>query len=338
MKILLIGGTGIISSEVSRLMAGAGHDVTVFNRGGRNHRLPEGVRILTGDIYDEAAAAKTLGGESYDCVADFIAFTPEHVERDFRLFKGKTEQFIFISSASAYQKPTVGFPVTESTPMVNPYWKYSREKIACENYLMERHREDGFPVTLVRPSHTYDEFSLPIGWPALRAMRDGRPVIIPGDGTTLWTLTHTADFARAFTGLIGNVHALGQAVHITSDQALTWNQIYGIIAGLLGVPLKAVHVASETLALCKSRDLRGQLMGDKANNTFFDNSKIKRLVPGWTAVIPFSEGVKKSVHNFLTLPELQKEEPEYEAFCEYVIKLNAEMTEKLRQFAANPEV
>ncbi len=280
MKVLFIGGTGTISMAISRLLLSQGHTLYLLNRGNRNTGLSGNLIELKADINDEAAVSDLIRDLDFDVVADFIAFVPEQLKRDYRLFGGKTRQFIYISSASAYQKPLSDYRVSEGTPLANPYWEYSRNKIAGEEYLMRLYREEGFPVTIIRPSHTYDERSVPLGvhgkngsYSVIQRMREGRPVIIHGDGTSLWTLTHNSDFARAFVGLMGNVHAIGEAVQITSDESLTWNQIYGIIADSLGVKLNAIHVSSEFLDACGDYDFAGSLLGDKANTVVFDNNK-----------------------------------------------------------------
>ena len=266
------------------------------------------------------------GGLQFDVVADFIAFTPEQLMRDWRLFQGRTRQFVFISSASAYQKPLSDYRINEGTPLANPYWEYSRNKIACEEYLMELYRENGCPVTIVRPCHTYDERSVPLGvhgqqgsYAILKRMLEGRPVIIHGDGTSLWTLTHSSDFARAFVGLLGNIHAIGEAVQITSDESLTWNQIYQIIADALGVKLHAIHVASQFLDASSDYDFAGSLLGDKANTVVFDNAKLKRLVPGFTATVRADQGLRSCVEYILSHPECQREDPAFDAWCDRVV-------------------
>lgn len=326
MRALFIGGTGIISSAITEQLARQGCELYLLNRGNRNDKLPAGVRVIQADINDEERVAKLIESMSFDVVADFIAFVPSQLERDYRLFKGKTKQFIFISSASAYQKPLSDYRVTESTPLANPYWEYSRNKIACEEYLLRLYREEGFPITIVRPSHTYDERSIPLGvhgrkgsWQVAKRMLAGKPVIIHGDGTSLWTMTHNGDFAKGFIGLMGNIHAIGESVQITSDETLTWNQIYATIADALGVQLNAVHVSSEFLAACSTEDYRGGLIGDKANSVVFDNSKLKRLVPEFVATTRFDQGIKKTVAHILAHPELQQEDPEFDAWCDKVI-------------------
>ena len=327
MKALFIGGTGTISSAITAQLAAQGCELYLLNRGNRNGDLPEGVHVLQGDINDEEQVKQLIRGMTFDVVADFIAFTTEHVERDYRLFAGAAKQYIFISSASIYQKPLSDYRITESTPLSNPYWEYSRNKIACEEYLMKQYREQGFPVTIVRPSHTYVDRGIPLGvhgskgsWQVARRMLEGKPVIIHGDGTSLWSMTHNSDFAKGFIGLMGNIHAIGESVQITSDESVTWNQIYEIIADALGVKLNVVHVPSEFLAACSyGVDYRGGLLGDKAHSVVFDNSKLKRLVPDFVATVRFDQGVKQTVAYILSHPECQAEDPAFDAWCDKVI-------------------
>jgi len=327
MKILFIGGTGIISTAISKKLLETGeHELYLINRGNRNDCLPGGFKSIVCDINDEAAVSKLIAGIDFDVVADFIAFVPSQLERDYRLFSGKTKQFIFISSASAYQKPLSDYRITEGTPLSNPYWEYSRNKIACEEYLTKMYRENGFPITIVRPSHTYDDRRIPLGvhgkngsWQVAKRMLEGKPVIIHGDGTSLWTMTHNTDFADAFIGLLGNIHAIGEAVQITSDETLTWNQIYKSIADALGVELKPYYVPSDFLAKCSNYDLTGALTGDKANSVVFDNSKIKRLVPEFTAKIRFDQGIKMMIENILSDKSLQQEDPDFDKWCDKII-------------------
>ena len=327
MKILFIGGTGIISTAISKKLLESGeHELYIVNRGNRNSCLPDGYKSIICDINDEAAASKQLAGMEFDVVADFVAFVPAQLERDYRLFAGKTKQFIFISSASAYQKPLSDYKITESTPLANPYWEYSRNKIACEDYLMKMYRDNRFPITIVRPSHTYDERYIPLGvhgskggWQVVKRMLEGKPVIIHGDGTSLWTMTHNTDLADAFIGLLGNIHAIGESVHITSDESLTWNQVYTAIADALGVELKPYYVPSDFLARCSEYDFTGSLIGDKANTVVFDNSKIKRLVPGFTAKVRYDRGIKMTIDNVLADKSLQTDDPEFDTWCDKVI-------------------
>ena len=337
MKILFIGGTGTISAAISKLLISQGHDLYLLNRGQRNEILPAGAHCLVADVNDEAKISEWVNDLDFDCVADFIAFVPEHLQRDYRLFKNKTKQFIFISSASVYQKPLSDFRITEATPIANPFWQYSRDKIACEDYLINRYREDGFPVTIVRPSHTYDERRVPLGvhgptgtWTVVKRILDGKPVIIHGDGTSLWTMTHACDFAKGFAGLIGNIHARGEAVHITSDESLTWNQIYQCIADALNRPLKAVHVSSEFLAEAGPYNFHGGLLGDKANSVVFDNSKLKRLVPGFTAGKRFDTGIRETINHILAHPEYQLEDEEFDRWCDEIIESLQSVAQKIK--------
>lgn len=327
-KALFIGGTGTISTAITAALAAEGKwDLTLLNRGSRSAAVPKGVNVIQADIEDEAQVAGLLEGTFWDCVCDFIGFVPAQLERDWRLFRGKTRQFMYISSASAYQKPAASPYITEGTPLANPYWEYSRNKIACEAFLMEKYRQEGFPVTIIRPSHTYDERSVPLGvhgdkgsWQVLRRMLDGKRVIIHGDGSSLWTLTHNSDFAKGFIGLMGNPHAMGNAFQITSDEALSWDQIYRTIADKLGVELKACHVSSEFLADVAPYDFRGGLIGDKAVTVLFDNAKLKRAVPGFQATVRFEEGVARTIDNILAHPELQVPDPAFDTWCDKVLE------------------
>lgn len=337
MKVLFIGGTGTISMAISRLLLSQGHTLYLLNRGNRNTGLSGDLVELKVDINDEAAVAALISDLNFDVVADFIAFVPEQLERDYRLFREKTKQFIYISSASAYQKPLSDYRINEGTPLANPYWEYSRNKIAGEEYLMKLYREEGFPVTIVRPSHTYDERSIPLGahgekgsYSVIKRMLEGKPVIIHGDGTSLWTITHNSDFAKGFVGLMGNIHAIGEAVQITSDESVTWNQIYQIIADALHVKLNAIHVASEFLDACSDYDFAGSLLGDKANTVVFDNSNLKRLVPGFTATVRADQGIRSTIEYVLSHPECQVEDPEFDAWCDRVIEALEEAKRKIR--------
>jgi len=295
MKALFIGGTGVISSACSRLAVSRGIDLYLLNRG-QTERPIEGARILHGDIRDRASVEGALGDATFDVVANFLNFVPEHVEADIALFRDRTGQYIFISSASAYQKPLSGLPITESTPLRNPFWAYSRNKTACEERLIEAYREHEFPITIVRPSHTYDRTKVPLlgHYTDIDRMRKGKKVMIHGDGTSLWVLTHHEDLAKAFVGLLGNPHAIGQAFHITSDEVLTWNQIYTILGHAAGVEPQIVHVPSDLIAAFDP-EMGAGLLGDKAHSVIFDNRKIKRLVPDFVASIPFSQGAREIV-------------------------------------------
>ncbi len=320
MKVLFIGGTGIISSACSRLAVSQGIDLYHLRRGWTQRPTPENIRVLHADITQPAQVEQALAGQNFDVVVDWIAFTPDHIERDLALFRGRVGQYIFISSASVYQTPPASLPVTESTPLANPYWEYSRNKIACEMRLVQAYREEKFPMTIVRPSHTYDPSLLPFsgGWTVVNRMRQGRPVIVHGDGTSLWTLTHHEDFARGLNGLLGNVHAIGDAVQITSDEVLTWNQIFEMVGAAAGVQPRLVHVPSELIAAYDSRWGDG-LLGDKAHSMVFDNTKIKRLVPGFQAVIPFSQGVRQVMQWYDADPARQKVDPAFDALHDRII-------------------
>ncbi len=303
MKVLFIGGTGIISSACSELAVKQGIDLHLLNRGKSSRPTPDGAKVLTGDLGDPASVRAALGNHDFDAVVNWIAFVPDQVKRDLDLFRGRTGQYVFISSASAYQTPASNLPIRESTPLDNPFWEYSRNKIACEEALVEAHRTEKYPITIVRPSHTYDKTLLPFdfGHTVFKRMLDGKPVIVHGDGTSIWTLTHHADFAKGFNGLLGHSGAIGEAFHITNDEWLTWNQIYDIIAARAGVEAKKVHVASSTIAKFLPQIGPG-LLGDKANTSIFDNSKVKRLVPSYTCDIPFSRGSEEVVAHALANP------------------------------------
>ncbi len=331
-KALFIGGTGTISTAIVKRLAGdAAWEVWLLNRGNRKRVVPEGVHQIIADVNDEQDVAEKIKDLTFDAVCEFIGFTVKDVERDYRLFHGKTSQYIYISSASAYHKPAAGYVITEGTTLANPHWQYSRDKIACEEFLMRKYREEGFPVTIVRPSHTYDERNVPLGvhgkngfWQVIKRMMEGKPVIIQGDGTSLWTLTFNEDFATGYIGLMGNRHAIGEAFQITGDETLTWNQIYATIADALGVELNAYHVSSDFLAAVGDPcgyDFEGSLIGDKAVSVVFDNSKLKRAVPDMRTTIRFDQGVRIALDYVLSHPEeCQKEDPEFDAWCDKVIE------------------
>lgn len=338
-KALFIGGTGTISMAITKSLAKDFSDdweLYLLNRGNRSSELPAGIKVIHADINNEDEAKAALGDMTFDTVCDFIGFVVPQLERDYRLFKGKTKQFMYISSASAYQKPVGDFRITEGTPLANPYWEYSRNKIACEEFLMEKYRSEGFPVTIIRPSHTYDVRNVPLGvhgdngsWQVIKRMLDGKPVIIHGDGTSLWHMTFNEDFAKGFMGLMGNAHAIGESYQITNDESLTWNQIYQTIADVLGVELKAVHVSSEFLAAASHYDFTGGLIGDKANTVVFDNTKLKRAVPGLNMNIRFEQGVRKTLDYVLSHKECQKEDPKFDAWCDKVIAALEEAMNKI---------
>lgn len=338
MKALFIGGTGTISTAITRLIAQTeGWELYLINRGNRNNILPDNVKTITVDINDEEEVKKRLEGLTFDVVCDFIGFVKAQLERDYRIFKGKTRQFMYISSASAYEKPLASPYITEGTALANPYWEYSRNKIACEDYLMKLYREEGFPVTIIRPSHTYDERNLPLAvhgkkgaWQVIKRMMEGKPVIVNGDGTTLWTVTHNSDFAKAFVGLMGNIHAIGEAFQITSDENLTWNQIHQIIADILGVEYKPYFVSSAFLAeVGPDYDFVGSLLGDKACTVIFDCSKVKRAVPGFVCTTRFDQGARKTIEYILAHNECQRDDPEFDAWCDRVISALEEAKQKI---------
>ncbi len=337
MKALLIGGTGTISLPISRKLVELGWEVTLLNRGSKNDLVP-GAHTITCDINDVQAAEEALEGTSYDVVAQFVAYKPEQVLRDISLFTGKTRQYIFISSASAYAKPARNAVITESTPLYNPYWQYSRDKAKCESVLNFARDVDNFPMTIVRPSHTYGLGSLPLSihggkgpWQIIDRILKNKPVLIPGDGTSLWTVTWSEDFADAFIGLMGNDHAIGEAVHITSDEALTWNQIHRLVCEALDRPFIPCHVPSTLLAQAPQYDYAGSLLGDKANCAVFDNSKIKRLVPGFTAKTRFDQGMRKSLEYLMNTKEKQIADPEFDNFCDKVADLMQKAEAELGQ-------
>ncbi len=311
MKVLFIGGTGIISSAVTPMAIEQGMDLYLLNRGQSIRPLPAGTTHLPADIHDPQAVEAVLSGHEFDVVVNWVAYVPEDVTRDIAWFRHRTRQYVFISSASAYQIPGGALPITEGTPLVNPIWPYSQQKIACENVLMQAHREEGFPVTIVRPSHTYDKTSVPTTagrYTAMDRLQRGKPALIHGDGTSLWTLTHHRDFALGFVGLLGHPLAIGEAVHITSDEVLTWNQIHTILARAFGVEEHFVHVPSD-LIHAYDPELGAGLLGDKASCKVFDNSKIKRLVPAYRAVIPFHQGAAEIAQWYREDPSRQEVDP-----------------------------
>ena len=346
MKILIIGGTGTISSAITRQLSESSHDLWLLNRGTRKDEVPANVKQVIADIDDTEAVLGQIGNEQFDAVCEFIGFVPEQVERDIRLFRGRTRQYVYISSASAYNKPAACHVITEGTTLANPYWEYSRNKIACEELLMHEYRETGFPVTIVRPSHTYCERGVPLSvhglkgsWQVLKRMMEGKPVIVHGDGSSLWTLTWNEDFARGFIGLIGNPKAIGEAFQIMSDEQLTWNQIYECVGHALHVTPCLCHVASDFLAAVapKEWDFTGNLLGDKAATVVFDCSKLKRAVPGFQCTTRFDEGVQRCISYLLAHEELQVEDPQFDAWCDRVIEAQeAAVREFFASKAAKP--
>ena len=323
MKILFIGGTGNISMACTRLALSMGMEVHLLNRG--NTKVPKGANNIICDIENTEQVTKEIAGYTFDVVVNFIAFTPLEILRDIELFKHKTQQYIFISSASAYQKPLSHPVVTESTPLKNPFWQYSRDKIACEDTLMEAYRTHDFPITIVRPSLTYESvIPVPIGgwkeYNVVDRIKNGKPVIVHGDGSSLWTITHAEDFAKGFIGLLGNQQAIGHSFHITSDEILTWDQIYDAVGLAIGKPVNKIHISSEFISR-NYPDMTGSLIGDKATSCIFDNSKIKSFVPGFQATIPFKTGIKSTIDWFESDKSRQVLNPETDTMIEHLIKL-----------------
>jgi nucleoside-diphosphate-sugar epimerase len=327
MKILFIGGTGVISSACSELVLARGHELFLLNRSvSKNLPVPESASVLIGDVYtEESRLAGILADHRFDAVVDFIAFAAPDIERDLRLFRGRTNQFVFISSASAYQKPVRNYLITEETPLENPYWEYSRNKIACEDRLMQAYREEGFPVTIIRPSHTYGPTQIPFGvsswmhpWTVVDRMKRGQKVIVPGDGTSLWVLTWNSDFAKGLVGLLGNDRAIGEAFQITSDEVQTWDQIHLEAYRALGLKPNLIHIPSDLIAMYNPHSL-GSLVGDKANSVVFDNSKIKRFVPDYSCEVTWVEGVRRSLAWFESHPQFQTIEEEMNTTWDSII-------------------
>jgi nucleoside-diphosphate-sugar epimerase len=322
-RVLFIGGTGVISTAATNLLAESGVDLAVLNRGQSGVPLPEGVRHIRADIRDGAAAADALRDEEFDVVVDWLAFTPEHVEADIALFGGRISQYVFISTAMVYRKPSPFFPLVEQAPLGNAYSSYARDKIACEERLRREHEENGFPVTIVRPSYTYGETRIPTAldgqdYTIVDRMLRGKKVIVPGDGESLWTLTHNTDFARALAGILGNEAAAGEAIHITSDEVLTWNQITEAIAAAAGLEADIVHIASDFVCAV-APELEEGLLGDKAYSAVFDNSKIKRFAPGFEARVPLAEGLARSLAWFDADPARKVVNAEHDALLDRIV-------------------
>jgi nucleoside-diphosphate-sugar epimerase len=323
MKALFIGGTGNISRACVKRALQNGWEVYLLNRGTKSNLVPEGARSIKSDIRDVQETKKRLKDLSFDVVAQFVAYVPEHIQADIELFQGRVGQYIFISSASVYHKPALHYIITESTPLHNPFWEYSRNKIACEYLLRKTYAEKGFPFTVVRPSHTYDDGWIPNAFSSsnytiAHRMLEGKEIISHGDGQSLWTLTHSSDFAKGFVGLFGNSQAIGEAFHITSDEALSWDQIYKTIASPLGVAPQLVHIPSDTITEI-APDFGAGLLGDKAYSSVFDNSKIKRLVPSFQISIPLSVGVRRSLEWYEKHPDLKMADPKTENLIEKIL-------------------
>ena len=309
LRVLFIGGTGVISAAAAQRAVAVGHRLTILHRGSETLRpAPEGTEVLKADIRDTASVRAALGSRMFDVVVECVAFTADHVATDIELFAGRTGQYVFISSASAYQKPPARLPILESTPLRNPFWQYSRDKIACEDLLVKAYRQDGFPATIIRPSHTYDRTMVALtgGWSDIARMRAGKPVVVHGDGTSLWTLTHSSDFAKALVGLLGLPQAVGDSFTITSDEYLPWNEIYEIFAQAAGAPApQLVHIASDTIAAA-APDVGPSLLGDKSHSVVFDNSKVKALVPEFVCTVPFAVGARQVLSWFDSNPDQQR--------------------------------
>ncbi len=321
MKVLFIGGTGVISSACSALAVERGIDLYILNRGKSDLRpASPDAHLLHADIRQPKSVAAVLGDMTFDAVVDWVAFTPEHIETDLNLFRGQVGQYVFISSASAYQTPPSHLPITESTPLHNPVWRYSQNKIACELRLRQAYRDENFPITIVRPSHTYDRTLIPLhgGYTVLHRMRQGKPTIVHGDGASLWVLTHNTDFAKGLVGLLGNSAAIGHAFQITSDELLTWNQIAASLAHALGVEANIVHIPSEFIAKFDSNWGDG-LLGDKTHSVVFDNRKIKRLVPDFVCPVPFARGAQEITDWYLADPARQQVDAAFDALVDRII-------------------
>ncbi len=325
MRVLFIGGTGLISEAVSRLAIANGVELYLFNRGLHSDGIPAGAHVIIGDIRDVETTKKTLKNYNFDVVVDWVAFTPEQLKVDLDIFQGKIKQYIFISSASAYQKPPTHYIITESTPLYNPFWQYSRDKIACEELLMNAYRNHDFPITIIRPSFTYGNKMIPAAmnswqrpWSLVDRMRKGKKIIVHGDGTSIWTMTHNTDFAKGFVGLLDNPLAIGHAFHITSDEVLTWNQIYQFIGHAAGVEPNLIHIPSDFI-IAKSPEDKGGLLGDKAVSGVFDNSKIKQFVPNYVATMPFAKGIKQTLAWFEANPEKCMIDEEWNTQMDHII-------------------
>ncbi len=325
MKALIIGGTGTISTAVTAQALQAGFDVTILNRGNQRD-VQDAIGQIHADVRDRAAMEAALKGETFDVVCDYLTFTREQARQSIEIFSGKAGQYLFISSASVYQKPPARYLITESTPLSNPYWEYARQKIDCELCFNEAYRETGFPVTIVRPSHTYGDTSIPwvlnaraMRYSLIHRLKARKPIVIPGDGTSFWTLTHNTDFARAFVGLMGKSQAIGHTFHITGDEAMTWDQYLHIIADAVGEKAEIAHIATDAIVKRLPGE-RGPLTGDKAQTAIFDNSKIKTFVPGFEAKVPFEMGVRRTLHWYETHPEKLGYDLEWDAVMDELVE------------------
>ncbi len=328
MKALFIGGTGTISAAVTAAVAkDADWELYLFNRGTRETVIPENVHVIKGDISDEASACELLKDMKFDAVVEFNGYTPDQVERDVRLFGGKTRQYVYISSACIYQTPPPQPFMTEGMLINNPYWQYALDKIECEKVLARALSNQNFPVTIIRPSHTYSENAIPFcleadngSWPVIKRMIEGKPVIMPGDGASLWTITFNEDFAKGLAGVLGNPHAVGEAFHITTDESLTWNQMAQTVADALGVEFKPYYIPTDVLVALKP-ELGGGLNGDKRHSVVYDNAKIKRMVPDYRATVTFRKGVERALKKILATPNLRQEDAAFDRWCDDLIDI-----------------
>jgi len=325
MKVLMIGGTGRISTAVSKRAVEKGIDLYLLNRGTQDEFFPQGATQIKADARNEEELKAALRGHTFDAVVDWIGFLPEQVAMDIRVFSGITKQFIYISSASAYQRPPANFIITEDTPLTNPFWQYSRDKIACEDLLFAAYEKDGFPVTIVRPSHTYGVASLPVVFPGRRSpysiikrMQSGKPIIVPGDGTSLWVVTHNTDFAKAFVALLGNAQTIGEAYHITSDEALPWNTIIQTIGRAAGLEPLLYHMSTDFITACHPAVLP-ELVGDKMHSVYFDNTKIKAIAPEFVCTTDLATGVALTLDWFDAHPEQKLRDDDWEILCDRLI-------------------
>jgi nucleoside-diphosphate-sugar epimerase len=322
MKVLFIGGTGNISTQTSLRCIQLGIELTLLTRGTREISIP-GARFISGDI-NQASTQELLAKHQWDAVVNWIAFTAADVERDIKLFNKHTKQYIYISSASCYQKPVSNPFITESTPLANPWWQYSRDKIAGEDSLLRAYREIGFPMCIVRPSLTYDTvIPLPFGawnnFNVIERIKQGKPIIVQGDGTSLFTITHASDFAKGFVGLLGLDTSIGHAFHITSDESLTWDQINHAVAAAVGVVPNLVHIPSDYIAHV-APEYTGTLLGDKSHSVIFNNSKIKQFVPNFCATVPFNLGIKNTLNWFMEKPERQTIDQQNESTINRIVQ------------------
>jgi nucleoside-diphosphate-sugar epimerase len=321
LRILFIGGSGIISSASTRLAVERGHELTLLNRGTGRREVPPEVEQLVADVRDPRSMGEALRGREFDVVVDWVAFAPDHVRADVEAFEGRTGQYVFISSASAYQTPPARLPILESTPLRNPHWEYSRNKIACEDLLVQAHRDRGFPVTIVRPSHTYDRTSVPFdgGWTVVERMRQGKEIVVHGDGSSLWTLTHHTDFARGFVPLLGHARTLGEAYHITSDDVLTWDQIAHTLATAAGAEARIVHVPSDLIAAADP-GWGASLLGDKTHSATFDTAKLRAVVPDFVTAVPFEQGAREIVGWHDEDPARKVVDPRYDRLMDELVE------------------